>query len=466
MTEPQFRELTGSAEDLAFLERLYGEIYVPEFPNPDERESLENMQRYLRLKAEGWYGPNGYHIVVMLSDGAPVGLSISDYLSLPKAGVIEFLVIAQPARGSGCGSRLLACTEALFAGDAARNGEKLSCIAAEMNDPFRSPLDDSLDPFRRACVWSGWGFGRLDFPYVQPALDAGKGAVANLLLMAKPALPELAQAFPAKLVDGILRNYMIWAMRIAEPETAPVYRAMRRHLDAHPSIALRSLGAYVGRDPAKPLDIHEVAGRNDPDAAPVLSVYRRAFPGGPTNVDPDVFLRCAGTAGYHLWALRREAAAVVEGMASFFGLQVAGFGGYVALTGSLRRTGRFALLLARMEEAMRRDGPSARGLCIECDPAKESFFRAFGFRTVDLTYRQPPLPGDRAYDPDEAPPLLLMYKDFGRNYETPLMSVADFLAAMRAILSAVYGISANSPFVDDLERQASRWPGATVAFRP
>jgi len=52
------RELSASADDLALLRSFYDHLYVNEFRDPDERESLANMRRYLELKAQGWYGAN------------------------------------------------------------------------------------------------------------------------------------------------------------------------------------------------------------------------------------------------------------------------------------------------------------------------------------------------------------------------------------------------------------------------
>jgi len=47
------RELTCRPDDLAVLAEFHRTLYVSLFPDPDERESLENMAGYLRLKAEG-----------------------------------------------------------------------------------------------------------------------------------------------------------------------------------------------------------------------------------------------------------------------------------------------------------------------------------------------------------------------------------------------------------------------------
>ena len=62
-------ELTHSREDKKLLRYFYEELYVPEFSDADERESLENMEQYLELKAQGWYGKNNYHIIIATEAG-------------------------------------------------------------------------------------------------------------------------------------------------------------------------------------------------------------------------------------------------------------------------------------------------------------------------------------------------------------------------------------------------------------
>lgn len=46
-------ELSAAPGDRSLLRRFYEELYLPEFPHPDERESLPNMERYLELKDSG-----------------------------------------------------------------------------------------------------------------------------------------------------------------------------------------------------------------------------------------------------------------------------------------------------------------------------------------------------------------------------------------------------------------------------
>lgn len=179
-----FRELDASPEGQAALRRFYNGLYVGEFPDPDERESLANMARYLELKAQGWYRRNNYHVLVMERGGQTAGAAVFDYLAKPNAGVIEFLFTRPDRRRLGLGRALLDAVAHALQRDARAGARKpLFAIVAEMNDPFRRPeTPDNMDPFDRAEIWGKWGFGRLDFPYVQPALARRQRPVCLALM--------------------------------------------------------------------------------------------------------------------------------------------------------------------------------------------------------------------------------------------------------------------------------------------
>jgi hypothetical protein len=84
----------GSAAATDLLRRFYAEIYVSEFPDPNERESLENMLAYIQQREAGGYSPNNYHIIIALDGGDPVGCVVADYFAGPNAGVIEYIAVA------------------------------------------------------------------------------------------------------------------------------------------------------------------------------------------------------------------------------------------------------------------------------------------------------------------------------------------------------------------------------------
>jgi GNAT superfamily N-acetyltransferase len=469
-----FHELTASPADRALLGRFYDEAYSPEFPDPDERESLANIERYLELKAQGWYGDNAYHVVVAEDDGIIVGGAISDYLADPNAGVVEFLVVTPAARGQGLGRRLLDVTEASIDADARRLGRPAAdFIIAEINDPFRIDLAaDNLDPFLRARVWSGWGYRKLDFPYVQPALSAAQQPVRHLLLAVKPVMAAYTKSIPGARLLATVRAYLEWAMRIPDPEANAEYRAMREHLVRRDRVASIPLARYVGHDPATSVAVDEVV-QDGPDLDAVLTVYTEALAPGPTSVSPAALRRAMverDTLGpgvrYHLWAFREAPAKPVAGLASFYSLPGVGFGGYLALGASLRGRGRLRGIVARIEEQMRRDDTGARGWLIECDPDSEALaiFRRLGFRAPALDYRQPSLDADGS----AAPRLVLAYKEFGAVYGDPALNRAELRNAVRAMFATVYGIDprAGHPLLSDLDAQMQAWPTPAVEWRP
>ena len=469
-----FSDLGASAADLDRLRAFYDELYVSEFPDADERESLANIERYLQLKAAGWYGSSAYHVVLATLEGQLVGGAIADFLAEPGAGVMEFLVVGTPWRGRGIGARLLAHVESLLAADAQRaGGRPLEHVVAEMNDPFRmDPAADSLDPFARLLIWGRWGFRAADFPYVQPALSAAQAPVHHLLLAVKPLGASPGETVPASRLRVILHEYLRLAMRIERPAEHPDYRAMAAHLDARGDVPLIPLDRYLGRAPGSAVEVHEIAGPADPDLDAVLAVYARSFPPGPTAGPPER-LRAAVAAGrqagqdcvYHLTAVRPAPGAPVAGMASTFTVPGAGFGGYIALVPPLRGRGRLRSLLARLEEQMVRDRQDARGWYIECQPGSDerAIFARAGFREVSCAYR-PPVVGAPA---ELGPRLSLMYRPFGRAYGPPEIAAPALLDALRRIWRAAYHVMEPDahPGLADIVRDASEWPGARVPFR-
>jgi GNAT superfamily N-acetyltransferase len=243
-----FHELTAAPRDIDLLRQFYQELYLPEFPDPDERESLDNMMHYLELKAQGWYGANNYHIVLLTESGRPVAGSVSDYLSAADAGVIEFLAVAPAWRRQGLGARLLRWTETTLAVDAgSRSARALRYIVAEMHDPrIPDPHHASLEPLARARIWSGWGYRKTNLDYVQPALSASQHAARHLVLLAKISNGASHHtAIGAHQLRVLLREYFYWAMRIEQPERTAEYQQMCAQLPNEGYVDLLPLDDYL-----------------------------------------------------------------------------------------------------------------------------------------------------------------------------------------------------------------------------
>lgn len=447
-------DLTDSPADLARFDRFFHELYVSGFPDPDERESPENMIEYLRLRAAGWYGANNYHILLLTEDDRPVAAAVSDYLAIPNTGVIEFLIVADDCRGKGYGRKLFDATEKLLQEDASRNKQPaLAAIVIELNDPFRvAPPNDNHDPFERTRIWAKWGFGRLNFPYVQPALSEDQEPVRCLILGAKPLVPELQSALPAAMVRQILIGYLKWAMRIADPEADATFQLMAAYLDGLDRVPLTSLLEYIGHDSARPFEVVPIVSTEAADFPAVREVYCRGFPEGPTAVEPSAFgnaFRWAASqqhAGlhYHLWGLRETSQRPMAGMVSFFTMKTIGFGGYIVWEPPLRGTNRTRLLLARIEEQMIRDESAVTGWYIECAPhsAEAAAFLKVGFVRVPVRYHQASL--DYADKPRPScslgPEQWLLYKRLGADYAPCAPPPEQVLTDIAHILHDIYRV--------------------------
>ncbi|MVU77531.1 GNAT family N-acetyltransferase [Nocardia sp. ET3-3] len=439
----ELRELSGArAEDVELLRRFYRECYEVAFPDPDERESLANMESYLKLKEQGWYGANNYHIVIASLGGGIVGGSVCDYLAEPNAGVIEYLLVQPGLRESGLGSRLLAAIERLCRTDAALlERRELDWLVAETEDPYRNAVPaEGFDTFVRARIMAGLGFRIMDFRYVQPALSDQQEPAENLLLIARPVAGK-PDAIGADVVLSIVSQYMRWAMRIEHPLRNREFRGMARALTGRRSIGLVEFAEYLGWDTE--LRTTEVTDVRDPALSEALDVYESAY-SDPGTAWPRTAFRSAVQQGpalaaagfhYHLWALHRPPQGPCDGMVSFVTMPSAGFGGYLAFGPPLRGSGRLRPIIARIEERMIRDNPQARAWFIECatDLNREIFCKA-GFFEVDAAYEQP-----GSADGRRLPLRLhLLYKPFGRTYEPPVIERAVFLEAIAEIYHVVY----------------------------
>ncbi len=307
------------------------------------------MLNYLRLRSTGWYGANNYHILLLTENERPVGAAVSDYLAIPNTGFIEFLIVAEDCRGRGFGSRLLAKTEEALKSDARRNHESnLTAIIIELNDPFRTSTNkDNFDPFERVHVWDNWGFRRLEFPYVQPALSDEQKPVPGLILAAKPLIDQRQSSLSSELVRQSLFGYLKWAMRIESPDENLTFQSMANYLANRETVPLKPLKEYIGHDSRKPFDVVPITSVEAPEFEQVIRVYEEAFPASPVAVETSAFgeaikrndLLTRPRVHFHLWGIRESPTTPIAGMASFFTLKTLGFAGYLAWLPSLRGTG-------------------------------------------------------------------------------------------------------------------------------
>lgn len=449
-------EVDASRKGIDTLERFYRDLYVRNFPDAHERESLANMRRYLRLKASGWYGANNYHVLILYRNGVPVGGSVSDYLAVPNAGIIEFLFTDVGARAMGLGKTLLRATLRRLRQDARSvSSRPLRAVLAEMNDPYRKTgVPDNMDPFERAAIWGGWGFAKLDFPYIQPALSVRQRPVHCLALVMKSLRPRRPAGVSAEWLLSAIREYMRWAMRISDPALNAQYRDMARAASTRRRVAVIPLCRYVGREPSKALQITPID-----SGGPKLRRLHRLLQRQISAVEHVASLRDFRHAlsrnrayRYHLWGLGRPGSRKIEGLASFFTFRNGGFGGYIVLSGALKAKGLLRPLVARIEERMIKDNTGAKGWFIECDDTSMAPFVAAGFGRVPAMFSPPETRPPKR--PAPVSKLHLLHKEFGSQAAGAPPPLPVVLACVRDILQHVYRVT--RPLEHDCYRMVER----------
>ena len=443
-------EIADDRDSLQLLGDFHSGVFSREFPDEDERELLENMEAYLSLKAAGWYGSNNYHILLLVADdGLVCGGLVADYFERSNAGVIEFMVVDTALRGQGWGTKLLEEISRQLHDDALRAGHtNLNGICGEVNDPYRRcDVREHLDGFERMRMWDHFGFRLLDFPYVQPPLSEHQNAVTGLGLMFQPARDGLSSQVPAILVEQLVADYQIWAMRIADPESQLEFRHMKTWLRRHDNVKLLNMRDYVCEEKNPPFEVVEIHAGDDSLFDQFADAYTAAFANEQTCVDVSEFRRGTRTSTnpiphcYWLWGVRIPGDPRMNGLASFFSFPHCGFVGYAALSGPVQSKGKIKRLLRMIERRIVEENPAASGWYGECEPDERaaSLASRLGMFQIPMIYRQPRLPTDKT-GKSEGKILRLFYKPFGRVYEPPVLSLENLQRDLREIMARIYNL--------------------------
>jgi GNAT superfamily N-acetyltransferase len=437
-----FIDLRNTPADLARLDRFYEELFVPGFPDEDERESLETLRNNLTKVERGFYGRNAYHIILGLEDDRPVAACISDYLAESNCAAIEYILVAENRRGSGIGRAIHDYAVKVATADARAAGAlQLNSIMIEVNDPYCAPPElDTIDAFSRVMMWHKWGYQRLVFPYQQPALSEEQSAIDYLLIAVKVVDVKLLEGFPSVLARQLVIDYLVWANRFDAFDDDPYFLAMSRYAKKHLLARLEPLDRYIGRTP--PLAIDEIKEGRSPDFIQAMAVYRQAFPPGPTAITEERFrLRLSQRlqlgSKYHLWSLSEVEGQPASGITSFFSMPGVGFLAYLVLKAPLAGRGLARVALKRIEEAMFRDHSDITCCYVECEAGskQEAIFKRLGFFDVGQAYEQPNLSDEDG----EGVPLSLLRKPLGDRLLAEVPGAAQLEQELRTIMTVVYG---------------------------
>lgn len=168
--------------DLGLLGRFYCELYLKEFPDINERESLDNiLNQAKRLKNNP---AATYYCTIALRGNKIVGGVIGDYFKKSNCGIIEFIVVDRSERGNRIGRNLLNALFDKMNEQARQNGHsEVNYCFLEVEKPM-SPIGsvEREKEIHRLGFWHRIGAKNVNINYVQPALQEGKEPVSHLLL--------------------------------------------------------------------------------------------------------------------------------------------------------------------------------------------------------------------------------------------------------------------------------------------
>lgn len=155
------------------VEQFERELYLPSFPNEDEREPFENIVSRI---VDGAYP---YTTLQLIIDGGRVDAGlVSDYY--PECYSIEpiYLVVKEERRKHGLGRALIESAMYLY--------PKVKHMFLEVDNPMKvSDGDSIMDPKTRIDIYEHLGLRVIPFDYVQPPLKDGGNYEDGLLLMHK-----------------------------------------------------------------------------------------------------------------------------------------------------------------------------------------------------------------------------------------------------------------------------------------
>jgi hypothetical protein len=152
----QVRALTHSARDRKILDKSYKKIYVPGFPDPDERESRKYFRDSVREDMKRGPGGERFHYIVAELNREVVGIRVMNYQAHSNTGMVQFWVVRDDLCGRGIGRQMDELGELLLTQDAqavsksqGKFNARYEFTGAEANNPYTYPREPKIDGMKR-----------------------------------------------------------------------------------------------------------------------------------------------------------------------------------------------------------------------------------------------------------------------------------------------------------------------------
>lgn len=170
-------------DDLGLLGRFYCELYMREFPDKDERESLENIiEQGKRMHP---INECEYHCIIATQGNEIVGGILGDYLAECNSAACEFVVVNSKKRNLHVGTQLINKLIDSCNNDANRYDKKRKTIDYcffECENPYKVDPKIKEQCISRLKFWDRKYAKRVDIDYIQTSLEDSKQAIDYLYL--------------------------------------------------------------------------------------------------------------------------------------------------------------------------------------------------------------------------------------------------------------------------------------------
>ena len=177
------------------IDQFFTELYIPAFPNDEEREPVENIVSRIRNRLK----PITELILLMDGDTVAAGC-IADLYPGAKTIHVIYLVVRESYRRRGLAKQLLNSWFSLH--------PELLDMYVEVDDPdVVVPENTTIDPRTRIEIYKKMDFSLLPLKYVQPPLEEGLPYAYGMQLMYRSVDPEKMKSrlktFLVEFYDGL-----------------------------------------------------------------------------------------------------------------------------------------------------------------------------------------------------------------------------------------------------------------------
>lgn len=233
-------ELIRDPED-PIWEELY-KVYERAFPIDEERDSLENLKKYIRFNIDGRFGPDEDPIardnnLILKEDGKIVAVRMVEWLRLKfgcSAGFATYTFVPEDLRGNGYSQPLIDIGNQLVKKQARDAKTGHIGFFSEINNPLRMDkraleIDSRvMNPLKRQLFWRRRGYRRVDAYYEQPAVNEGGEPVRYLDLCFMPEVEKFSEKLPKIIFLDVVDKYFNLFLDIPNPRLNESYKRIEQ----------------------------------------------------------------------------------------------------------------------------------------------------------------------------------------------------------------------------------------------